>query len=344
MYHGRFKGSHYEAGYKYGTLLKKHGNIISDSPTFEITDKLKEFAKSSLPVYQEYYPEIVDEIKGMADGQDSPMENVINLLFPMYCFKPENHCTTFAVADGEHVFLGKDSDFLVSIEKLYMNCLYALDGVFAFNGNTTAFIQIEDGMNEKGLAAALTFLYPHINKPGLNAGMLVRYLLEKCATTDGAIAALNKLPIASAQTITLADKNGKIAVVECNPVKLEVRYPKSGERYVAAANCFVSDAMKEFRTPPNLDSWRSEERFATADNALRDRDGDYSLDFCKDVLSGKYGFICQYDRKKNADTVWSAIYDTRNARFYRVEGNPSRKLFAEDTRRFKKVLASIKTN
>lgn len=199
-------------------------------------------------------------------------------------------------------------------------------------------------MNEKGLAAALTFLYPYINKPGLNAGMLVRYLLEKCATTDEAIAALNKLPIASAQTITLADKNGKIAVVECNPVKLEVRYPKSGKRYVVAANCFVSDAMKEFRTPPNLDSWRSEERFATADNALRDRDGDYSLDFCKDVLSGKYGFICQYDRKKNADTVWSVIYDIRNARFYRVEGNPSRKSFAEDTRRFKKVLASIKTN
>jgi len=43
-------------------------------------------------------------------------------------------------------------------------------------------------------------------------------------------------------------------------------------------------------------------------------------------------FICQYDRKTNADTVWSVIYDIKNKKIYRVEGNPSRKQFKEDTR------------
>ena len=332
MYHGRFKGTHYDCGYKYGKLLAEHGNIIKECPTFEITNELKNFAKDCLPVYREYYPEIVDEIQGMADGQGSSLETITNILFPMYCFKPKNHCTAFAVSDGENIFLGKNSDFLVSIEKLYMNCLYSLSNAFAFNGNTTAFVQIEDGMNQKGLAAALTFLYPHINKPGLNAGMLVRYILEKCATTEEAISALKELPIASAQTITLADSKGKIAVVECNPVKLEVRYPNPNECFIATANCFVSDAMKEFRTPAHIDSWRSEERYTTADSALRKQSCNYTLDICCDVLSGKYGFICQYDRKKNADTVWSAIYDSKNIRFYRVEGNPSRKSFKEDKR------------
>ncbi len=220
----------------------------------------------------------------------------------------------------------------MSIEKLYMNCLYALDGAFAFNGNTTAFIQIEDGMNEKGLVAALTFLYPHLNKPGHNAGMLVRYILEKCDTTAAAIAALKELPRASAQTITLADKQGNVAVVECNPVRMVVRYPKPGECFVATANCFVSPQMAEFRTPPDVDSWRSQERFATADNALRAHAGSYSFEFCRDILAGKYGFMCQYDRCKNADTVWSAVYDSKNNRFYRAEGNPARKEFKEDAR------------
>ena len=50
MYHGRFKGSHYEAGFKYGALLKNHGTIISGSPTFTITDDLKAFARNCLPV------------------------------------------------------------------------------------------------------------------------------------------------------------------------------------------------------------------------------------------------------------------------------------------------------
>ena len=30
-----------------------------------ITDELKAFTKSCLPVYREYYPEVLDEIKGM---------------------------------------------------------------------------------------------------------------------------------------------------------------------------------------------------------------------------------------------------------------------------------------
>ena len=111
-----------------------------------ITDELKAFTKSCLPVYREYYPEVLEEIKGMADGQGSPLENIANLPLPMCCFEPDHHCTAFAVADGTNIYLCKNSDFLVSLEKLYMNCLYALSGAYAFNGNTTAFIQIEDGM------------------------------------------------------------------------------------------------------------------------------------------------------------------------------------------------------
>lgn len=32
------------------------------------------------------------------------------------------------------------------------------------------------------------------------------------------------------------------------------------------------------------------------------------------------------------DTVWSVIYDVKNKRIFRVEGNPSRKKFVEDSR------------
>ena len=331
MYHGRFKGSHYEAGYKYGALLRKHGHIITTSPTFEITEEMREFTRQSLPIYREYYSEVIEEIQGMADGQETSLETLCNLLLPMYCFKPQNHCTAFAISNGENILLCKNSDFLVNIEKLYMNCLYSLNDTYAFNGNTTAFIQIEDGMNEKGLAAALTFLYPCKRKPGLNSGMLIRFILEKCRTIDEAIKALQKIPVASAQTITLADRDGKIAVVECNCENMEVIYPQKGEHFVVTANCFHSEGMKMYNPPSDIDTWRSEERYDTARNALRDASY-YSIELCEDILSGKYGFICQYDRRKNTDTVWSAIYDCRNKKFYRVEGNPSRKCFKEDMR------------
>ena len=52
----------------------------------------------------------------------------------------------------------------------------------------------------------------------------------------------------------------------------------------------------------------------------------------RQILSGKHGFMCQYDRKKGADTVWSVVYDLKNKKIYRVEGNPSRKKYKEDKR------------
>ena len=42
--------------------------------------------------------------------------------------------------------------------------------------------------------------------------------------------------------------------------------------------------------------------------------------------------MCQYDRRKGADTVWSVVYDVKNKKIYRVEGNPSRKPYKEDLR------------
>ena len=61
MYHGRFKKSHYEAVYNWGRLLYNHGKIISNNHTFTITQERKEFAEKCLPIYEKYYPEVLEE-------------------------------------------------------------------------------------------------------------------------------------------------------------------------------------------------------------------------------------------------------------------------------------------
>lgn len=58
------------------------------------------------------------------------------------------------------------------------------------------------------------------------------------------------------------------------------------------------------------------------------------LDEAKDLLAGKNGFLCQYDRKTGKDTVWSVIYALKERRIYRAEGNPARRGFKEDRRFF----------
>ncbi len=331
MYHTRFKKSHYEAGFKWGNLLYKNGKIISHNPTFKITEEKRLFAKKCLPIYEKYYPEILEEIKGLAKGQNGSYEDFYTFLFSMYCFEFNNHCTCLAIRNQNNILLGRNSDFLVSLRKLYMNCLYNLDNVYAFNGNTTAFIEMEDGMNEYGLAVGLTFVYPTILKAGFNAGMLVRYLLEKCKTTDEALFFLKKVPIASQQILTIADRTGNIVVVECNCEKVEIIRPTKKDNFVVATNEFHSTKMKQFNNY-KVDNWKSEERYKVAYNALKKYKNNHSFDLVKDILSGKYGFMCDYDRKKDADTVWSVIYNIKKNEIHRVEGNPKRKGFKKDTR------------
>ena len=331
MYHGRFKKSHYEAGFNWGKLLYNNGKIISNNHTFKITDERKKFAKECLPIYEKYYPEILEEIKGLAKGQNSSYEDFYTFLLSMYCFEFNNHCTCIAVKDKNNIFFGRNSDFLVSLEKLYMNCLYNLDNAYAFNGNTTAFIEIEDGINEYGLAVGLTFIYPTTIKAGFNAGMLVRYLLEKCKTTDEAISLLKSIPIASQQTITIADTTGNIVVVECNCEEIEIIQPIRNDNFVTTANEFNSTKMKRFNNY-EVDNWKSEERYLVAYDTLKKHKNNYSFDLIRDILAGKYGFMCQYDRKTDADTVWSVIYDIKSNNIFRVEGNPKRKTYKKDDR------------
>ena len=331
MYHGRFKGNHYNAGYKWGNLLYKNNKIISKQHTFKITEERKKFVEKCLPIYEKYYPEILREIKGIADGQQDSYEDLCTFLMSMYCFEFDNHCTCFAFKDDNNIIFGRNSDFLVELEKLYMNCLYNLNGMYSFNGNTTAFVEMEDGINEYGLAIGLTFIYPTIIKPGFNAGLLVRYLLEKCKTTNEVIESIKTLPIASQQTLTIVDYTGNIVVIECNAENIEVIKPNIDGNFVVATNEFNSKNMKKYNNY-NIDDWKAQERYEIAYNTLKKNKDKFSFELAKNILSGKYGFLCQYDRKTNADTVWSVIYDIKNKKVYRVEGNPSRKSFKEDLR------------
>lgn len=131
--------------------------------------------------------------------------------------------------------------------------------------------------------------------------------------------------------VTVMDNLGNYAVIECNCNRVEVIKPTEQDCFVVAANGFVSQKMIEYHNHV-IDDWRSDERYSVVCNALRENKNRFSFELARDILSGKHGFMCQYERDKGADTVWSVIYDVKNKKIFRVEGNPSRKKFVEDTR------------
>ena len=332
MYHTRFKGNHYEIGLRWGSLLAKHGNYILEHIPFPITEERIQFANKSLPVYQEYYPQILEEIQGISDGQSCSMDRLQAVLFSMYAMPPACCCSCFAVSNGAHILFGRNSDFLTELEKDNMNVIYRFSsGSYAFTGNTTAFVQIEDGINEKGLAVGLTSVYPPSIKPGMNAGLLLRFFLEKCQSTEEVIQWIKTLPISSAQTFTVADSRGDIAVLESCADSVQIIRPTKEQSYVCATNLFHSAKLAS-RNHLGIDSWEAEPRYQTMIHTLNCKASQMGLQDAKDLLAGKNGFLCQYDRKTGKDTVWSIVYDVKNHRIFRVEGNPGRRKYREDFR------------
>ena len=329
MYHARFSGTHYEAGLRWGRALALRGKFIARQPTFAVSEERRAFARGCLPAYREYFPEILEEIRGIAEGQGADSDDFATFLFSMYAYG-FGHCTCFAYADENSAMLGRNSDFLTSLEGLYMNCLYAVDGSRAFNANTTAFAEVEDGMNECGLAAGLTFVYPEERGFGLNAGMLVRLILEKCATAREALGLLCAVPSAPQHTITVADGSGDIFVAECSPRKISIVRAEEGKRFVVAANNFFSEEMRGHGSPAGFDDWNAAGRYGAAGELLTGRT--LSPAEGRGVLADRR--LCGYDRRTGADTVWAVLYDTKNGRVFRAEGNPSRRAFAEDDRLF----------
>ncbi len=61
MYHERFKGTHYEIGINRGSRLLKNNRCFLDNVPFEITKERRDFALQCLPLYQKYFPEIIEE-------------------------------------------------------------------------------------------------------------------------------------------------------------------------------------------------------------------------------------------------------------------------------------------
>jgi predicted choloylglycine hydrolase len=74
-----------------------------------------------------------------------------------------------------------------------------------------------DGINEEGVAVSLTFGGRRASGPGFGVALVVRYLLETCGTTAGALRALERLPVQGAYNLTLLDAGGAAATVQVAP-------------------------------------------------------------------------------------------------------------------------------
>lgn len=329
MIHLNLDGTHYEIGRKLGTHFKQKN---SNFPIRLNTQQLERGLKS-LCILEKYAPELMEEIKGITDVLNCDYDLFGAWMMSMgCCLTMREHinievrgCTAFCFTDKGNLFYGRNNDLPSYLKNVSKSLIYKPIGKNNFILNTSSFSNGEEGMNEHGLIVAMTFVIPHKEeiKPGFNSVFLVRYLLENCSSVQEAYSKLLKLPIASSCNIILGDKKMDILVVECHPLKKNIRYPELnniGEKYLATVNHFSSSEMKKYDRS-NQNVYSSKKRYETITKNLLLANYEDPIIFSKEVLSGKLGFMCQY-RKVKFQTVWSTIFDVQNHRMFLADGSP----------------------
>jgi len=324
----KLEGTHYAMGHFYGSYLYRNGFRISRLPRFNIGQK---GIAESRDIVKSIYPEILEEIRGFADGCKAPYDQVMGLVLGIGLSESGPKCSCFAVTSGSTTFFARNHDYFKALKRFTESSLIMPTGYNKFIGHSDVFIGREDGINEKGLGIGVTIVGGAVTKPGINLVLAVRCVLEKCDSVGASVQLLGGMQFSTSQNFVVADKSGNMAVVEASPAKVSVRYPEPNKSFIIATNNFRNPEMLPFEQDGDRNWFQSLTRYDSILSALQSPTRNVDLTYCEEILSGKHGFVCQYKWCGCFDTLWSIAADLRTLRILRAEGNPGRTKFHDDT-------------
>jgi predicted choloylglycine hydrolase len=291
-----------------------------------------DFAEKSEPEVRSFFPEILDEIRGFAEGCHSSFFDMEAFMLTIGAFKPQPMCSSFAISDDSEVVFGRNYDFYYSFKKFTESYLTAPEDGYMSLGHSDVFIGREDGINENGLAVAITGVCEKSIKPGVGFVLAVRHVLDKCSNLEEATKSLTMMHSSTTTNFILADRTGSMAVIEASPEKSLVRKATEGQNFIVCTNHFVLPEMQRYEDLERRkkENWDTLQRYQALFEGLRLTKGKMNVDRAQKLLSDHTGHVCSH--QKNMGTLWSMTAELKNLRVFRAEGNPCRTEYKEDKR------------
>ena len=332
------RGSHYDMGYEYGKQAGSNINGFVES-TFQmakIMNPLLTFSdvasgiKRFVPFMEKYAPDIVEELRGMADGSGIPLEKIFFLQIRGEMAYPKAEtCTSFAIstsrsADG-NILIGQNIDWIAQPEHQVIVHLIPKEGprILAWSWAGTLG---QAGINSEGMARVGNGLTSSRTREGggFPTQFLMRCILNQ-PSVDEAIKWIRKVERSKSGNHVLADRSGKIVDIETTALEDRLIEPENG--FVAHSNNYqhpdflpyergltiFPDSPKRSERLKELVS--KEERAITVDMAkgwLRDHIN-YPVGLCRHKSEGPY---------KAITTIASVIAQPSQGLLHVCAGNP----------------------
>jgi hypothetical protein len=305
MHQVELHGSYEHMGRQQGRPLKQMGLTLPPPD-----EKMRRLARQCEEIVDQVAPELLDEMRGLAEAAGMEYEALITLVLTAPLASQDvPSCTVLAVApertaDGRPI-VGRNYDYFYDVSEEAATTYQTYpEGRYASLGNCDIWVGRADGLNEAGLfVGTAQFFFPGL-QPGLPFWLIVRLLLDRCATVDEGLELVGSVPHATSFTYLLADRSGKAAVVEPTVEGIEVRDPQDG--LLVMTNHAVCRA------------WAGRERFVPPDShpryhrlhELLGGDGLVDDGAVKQALRDHEGLVCSHGAHfpgRKFGTVWSVV-------------------------------------
>lgn len=323
MYHPRLYGDFYEMGFKYGNLLYK-----KDISLPLISERSADFGAQCYQEVKRFYPELIAEFQGFAEGWNIEEERLGAFVAGLGVFDTTGKCSAFAFRNQDSVILGRNYDMLYKFQKTTESSLIVPHDKFAYISQSDVFIGRCDGINETGLAIAMSFVNGTKIQPGITFHFIVRKVLETCSSVAAAISVIQSAKVASANNFLVADAAGDMAVIESAPQGCWVRYPTENQTFLAITNQFQAPEMKSF-DQGELTWCRSAERYQCLSAYLK-QNAQIDLEKAKHILSEAPVFLDL--KQEQFGTLWSIVCNLKTLAIERAEGKPKVAKYRPETR------------
>ena len=263
MFFVECSGDPHEVGVQHGEMLKEEIRRAYAEWEAEkwLADDLAPCRTRVQEYLREHYPEMLQEIEGIAEGAGVDVD-VPFALTGFNSIQPAlTECSVFAVrGEDRRGCVGKTHDIGVVEQRwgLVQKIRYA-NGMNMIRAGSVGSLWTVAGINERGMAVATASGPRFTGQDGYgvpqHAGPTP--VLYRCKTVGAAIHEFRKMTFAGkGLNMALADAQGDVAAIEKSFDKQAVRYPKKGPAF--ATNHYTGAEMKGHM---KVDAQNSKERF-----------------------------------------------------------------------------------
>ncbi|MDP3990095.1 MAG: C45 family peptidase [archaeon] len=317
-----FKGNYFEVGKQLGKIYKKNG---MDLGSVKVNKDILENQKT---IYQKYFPGVLEELKGINEILKINEEKLLFFFLAgeldwFRKFYVAKACTIFGVKNKNGSFVGRNYDWLKSTENLFeiykiitpkKNKYISITdmGVYSNKSKSSFLLYNEDdAINDKGLFIGLDFALSYKWKYGLRPAHMIKLIAENCKTVDEALKIFKEVPLCYPKFFFIADKSGRMVVVEHNSEKVKIREPVDNRLIVT--NHFVDPELKkEDKILVKYPKHNTKLRYEEVDQKIKAR-RDFKYSDIIEILGDTNSHTCQ--DKYGIKSIWSLSLEMQKQKY-----------------------------